>query len=87
MNKDDHNRLGLSAAKLLTEQGVDVIVLEARERVGGRTHTVKNDVVEWVDLGGSYVGPTQNHILRLSHELGVDTYKIFADLKSIHYSG
>lgn len=78
---------GLSAAKLLTEQGVDVIVLEARERVGGRTHTVKNDVVEWVDLGGSYVGPTQNHILRLSHELGVDTYKIFADLKSIHYSG
>ncbi|CAN7997060.1 unnamed protein product [Ixodes hexagonus] len=78
---------GLSAAKLLTEQGVDVIVLEARDRVGGRTHTVKNDVVEWVDLGGSYVGPTQNHILRLSHELGVGNYKIFADLKSIHYSG
>jgi len=33
--------LGLSAAKLLHESGVDVIVLEARDRVGGRTWTIK----------------------------------------------
>ena len=32
---------GLSAAKLLKENGLDVVVLEARNRVGGRTWTVK----------------------------------------------
>ncbi|XP_040078444.1 amine oxidase [flavin-containing] A-like [Ixodes scapularis] len=78
---------GLCAAKLLTEKGIDVLVLEARERVGGRTHSIlKDPAVGWVDLGGSYVGPTQNHILRLSRELGIQTYSVFSDFKSIHFS-
>lgn len=29
-----------------------------------------------MDLGGSYVGPTQNRILRLAKELGLETYKV-----------
>lgn len=33
--------LGLSAAKLLNEYGINVLVLEARDRVGGRTYTVR----------------------------------------------
>lgn len=33
--------LGLSAAKLLAEHEVNVLVLEARDRVGGRTYTVR----------------------------------------------
>lgn len=77
---------GLSAAKHLTDNGVDVIVLDARDRVGGRTYTTRNNVVEWVDLGGSYVGPSQNHILRLANDIGVETYKIFSDLSSIQFS-
>uniref|UniRef100_A0A8C6ZAL2 monoamine oxidase n=1 Tax=Nothoprocta perdicaria TaxID=30464 RepID=A0A8C6ZAL2_NOTPE len=67
---------GLSAAKLLSESGVNVVVLEARDRVGGRTFTIKNEKVNYVDVGGSYVGPTQNRILRLAKELGVETYKV-----------
>ncbi|XP_048246549.1 amine oxidase [flavin-containing]-like isoform X2 [Haliotis rufescens] len=65
---------GLSAAKLLREQGVDVVVLEARDRVGGRTFTIQNDKVRYVDLGGAYVGPTQNRLLRLAREFGVKTF-------------
>ncbi|XP_053313441.1 amine oxidase [flavin-containing] A-like [Spea bombifrons] len=67
---------GLSAAKLLAESGLSVVVLEARDRVGGRTHTIHNKQVKYVDLGGSYVGPTQNRILRMAKELGVQTYKV-----------
>ncbi|CAK6449903.1 unnamed protein product [Pipistrellus nathusii] len=67
---------GLSAAKLLAEHEVNVLVLEARGRVGGRTYTIRNKHVGYVDVGGAYVGPTQNRILRLSKELGLRTYKV-----------
>lgn len=39
--KNNDKTTGLSAAKLLTDHDVDVTVLEARGRVGGRTFTVK----------------------------------------------
>ncbi|KAK3093421.1 hypothetical protein FSP39_015503 [Pinctada imbricata] len=65
---------GLSAAKILHERGLNAIVLEARDRVGGRTYTLRNEDVTYVDLGGSYVGPTQNRILRLADEFGIQTF-------------
>ncbi|XP_072270304.1 amine oxidase [flavin-containing]-like [Pyxicephalus adspersus] len=68
---------GLSAAKLLKESGVNVVLLEARDRVGGRTHTIRNKEVQYVDVGGAYVGPTQNRLLRMAKELGVQTYKVY----------
>lgn len=36
----------------------------------------QNKMVKYVDLGGSYVGPTQNRILRLAKDLGLETYKV-----------
>uniref|UniRef100_A0AC11DIY1 Monoamine oxidase A n=1 Tax=Ovis aries TaxID=9940 RepID=A0AC11DIY1_SHEEP len=76
---------GLSAAKLLAEHEVNVLVLEARERVGGRTYTVRNEHVDYVDVGGAYVGPTQNRILRLSKQLGLETYKVNVNERLVHY--
>jgi len=78
---------GLSAAKWLQDWGIDsVLVLEARDRVGGRTLTKRDSRVKYVDLGGSYVGPTQNHLFRLSKELGIETYKVNEEEKLIYYS-
>ncbi|KAG7241350.1 hypothetical protein INR49_025716 [Caranx melampygus] len=48
----------LSAAKLLKAQGLSPVVLEARDRVGGRTFTVRNKETKWVDLGGAYIKHT-----------------------------
>ncbi|XP_029786114.1 amine oxidase [flavin-containing] A [Suricata suricatta] len=76
---------GLSAAKLLAEHDTNVLVLEARDRVGGRTYTVRNEHVNYVDVGGAYVGPTQNRILRLSKELGLETYKVNVCERLIQY--
>ncbi|KAM9803028.1 amine oxidase [flavin-containing] [Syngnathus typhle] len=76
---------GLSAAKLLLESGLSPVVLEARDRVGGRTFTARNKETKWVDLGGAYIGPTQNRILRLAKQYGVKTYKVNEQEKLAHY--
>ncbi|XP_048885557.1 amine oxidase [flavin-containing] B-like [Brienomyrus brachyistius] len=77
---------GLSAAKLLKESGLTVVVLEARDRVGGRTYTVTGSKFKYVDLGGAYIGPTQNCILRLARELGVRTYLVNEKEHLVHYT-
>ena len=65
---------GMSAAAYLHSHATsDFIVLEARDRVGGRTHTLTTADGYKVDVGGAYVGPTQNRILRVAHQLGVKT--------------
>lgn len=64
---------GLTAARVLQAAGRDVVVLEARDRVGGRTWTVDAPDGTRVDLGGQWVGPSQHHLLRLLDELGLAT--------------
>lgn len=79
---------GLCAAKLLAlEYGVSVIVLEARNRVGGRTNTLEDPKFKYADLGGAYVGPTQDRILRLAKELGIQTYKVYNEGKVVELLG
>jgi len=46
---------GLSAAGKLCEAGVDFLVLEARDRVGGRVEAMRNGLGELIDSGGQFV--------------------------------
>jgi monoamine oxidase len=64
---------GLTAARLLHEAGRSVVVLEARDRVGGRTCTETHHGT-WIDLGGQWIGPGQDRVAALVAELGVGTY-------------
>jgi monoamine oxidase len=64
---------GLAAARRLAEEGGSTVVLEARDRVGGRTHTVEEAGAK-VDLGGQWIGPTQDHAYALADEMGVATF-------------
>ena len=74
---------GLTAARRLAESGCDVVVLEARERVGGRTlnHTFDDGTV--VEMGGQWVGPTQDRVLALLDEIGLATFPTYNDGKDL----
>jgi monoamine oxidase len=68
---------GLAAARQLARQGRKVVVVEARDRVGGRTCTTTSSDGTSVDVGGQWVGPTQTRVLQLLGELGIETYPQF----------
>ena len=61
---------GLTAARELAKAGKSVVVLEARDRVGGRVLNHELGGGEVSERGGTFVGPTQDHILALAKELG-----------------
>jgi monoamine oxidase len=65
---------GLVAARGLSAHGASVVVLEARDRVGGRilNHELGDGKV--VEVGGQWIGPTQDRLAALARELGVETF-------------
>ncbi|MEW9552317.1 flavin monoamine oxidase family protein [Nonomuraea sp. NPDC050783] len=64
---------GLTAATDLAARGVEVTVLEARERVGGRTHGIEVAPGAWVDAGAAYLGDRHTALAALLAELDLKT--------------
>ena len=62
---------GLTVANALTHAGVDCVVLEARDRIGGRLHTVDLAGAP-VDMGGSWIHhPAGNPLRAFAEQVGV----------------
>jgi monoamine oxidase len=79
---------GLTAASDLLRSGHSVVVLEARDRVGGRTlnHPVGHGEV--VETGGQWVGPGQDRILARARSVGIRTFKTYtAGAQIFDYAG
>ena len=73
---------GLSTARQLSRLGHDVVVLEGRDRVGGRSYTTTIAGVP-VDLGGTFVGPTQDEVVKLAIELDCATVPTYNQGKNL----
>lgn len=61
---------GLSAARELQSAGVDYVVLEARDRVGGRVEAKSNGLGELLDVGGQFFCEDMKEITGLARAYG-----------------
>jgi monoamine oxidase len=78
---------GLTAARQVAAQGRSALVLEARDRVGGRV--LKHDLRggSYTELGGMFTGPTQDHIQAIAGELGVRFYPTYNPGNNVFVGG
>jgi putrescine oxidase len=74
---------GLTAASDLVKAGHTVVVLEARDRVGGRlwTNAIEGQMFE---IGGQWVSPDQTALIATLDELGLETYSRFREGESVY---
>lgn len=74
---------GLTAAREINRAGGSVVVLEARDRVGGRTtgHQLRDGFT--VEMGGQWVAPTQTAVLDLIGQLDLETFPTYDDGESV----
>jgi monoamine oxidase len=77
---------GLTAALELRKAGRSVVVLEARNRVGGRALNQEIAGGEISERGATFAGPTQDHILGLADDFGVDTFLTYDEGDNVYYA-
>ena len=68
---------GLSAAGRLKEHGLQVLILEGRDRLGGRIHTidVAGEQASWIDMGAAFIDDHQtNRVFHLLNESGAEVH-------------
>jgi monoamine oxidase len=78
---------GLTAARHLHRAGHSVLVLEARDRVGGRclSRSIGAHASDVANMGATFVGPAQHRIQKLMHELGIGLFPVYSTGKLLWY--
>jgi monoamine oxidase len=76
---------GLTAAREIAKARKRVLVVEARRRVGGRIENHAIGDGEIVEVGGQWIGPTQDRLAALASSLGVETFKTYNEGNNVYY--
>ncbi len=66
---------GLTLAYLLQKQGIAATILEARDRIGGRIHTVAQNDSTPIEMGATWLGKQHTHLLQLLKELEIGIFE------------
>jgi monoamine oxidase len=74
---------GIAAARKLHQSKKSFIVLEARDRIGGRVYTKNLSDDLYVDLGGQWIGPSQTRMYELCEEYGVEYFETYDEGNNI----
>ncbi len=77
---------GLVAARKVARRGHSVLLVEARNRVGGRVLNHRLDSGGTIEAGGAFIGPTQQHIAALARNLKVKTFLEYNTGRSVYIS-
>jgi monoamine oxidase len=64
---------GLTVAREMTQAGLDIVVLEARDRVGGRMETIEGPAPHGLEVGAQMVHGSRAPTWALLRELGIET--------------
>ncbi|WP_454198738.1 flavin monoamine oxidase family protein [Nocardia sp. Marseille-Q1738] len=78
---------GLTAARALQARGIDVLVLESADRVGGRALTVRSAAGTPVDLGGQWIGHDHARMTALASEFGMTLFPTHTDGRALVVEG
>jgi monoamine oxidase len=81
---------GLACARAIAATGRQVLVLEARNRVGGRCVNSKLPgaySAYTVEAGAEFLGPTQTRMYELAKEFGIQTYRTYNTGRTVNYTG
>jgi monoamine oxidase len=68
---------GLMAARVVADAGLEPLVLEARDRVGGRTVSAAIGGGEVVEMGGQWVAHRDQRLRALADELGIGLFPVY----------
>lgn len=77
---------GLTAANAIAQAGRSVVVLEARERVGGRNFDIPIAPGKVLEMGGQWTGPGQSRVQKLAASLGISTFQTYSSGNSLYYA-
>lgn len=71
---------GLAASRALIDAGARVLLLEARDRIGGRVHTVRDDRVTIpIELGAEFIHGGAPETVEIARDAGLTTYEVLGE--------